>query len=328
MSGALMWVEVIDRHGDVAARYRFDDIARWPVRVGRAPDNDIVLDDPHVAPHHAVISMDRDGHLFIDDEGTLNGLVNEATRQRQARVACATHPLVRLGRTRLRVRDGREHVAPERALASEVGDAWTALAMTVVLGVVSALDLWLGYTGNTPTSHFVMPMMMLSLLILVWTSGWAIVSRIFAGQAWYTRHLVVALAATLLAVFWHELSEWLAYTLAWPALKERDIASLWVVAALACFGHLRIMAVRHLRLASALLVLALVAGIGMQWAAQHENRKWNGDPATLGPLKPPIAHLSPPVALPAFIDANQGMKAALDTARRKTPDDGDEEAAD
>lgn len=320
-----MWVEVLDRHGDVAARYRFDDIARWPVRVGRAPDNDIVLDDPHVAPHHAVISMDRDGHLFVDDEGTVNGLVNEATRQRQARVACSNHPMVRLGRTRLRVRDGREHVAPERPLQIEVGGAWTALAMTLVLGVASLLDLWLGYTGNTPTSHFVMPMMMLSLLILLWTSGWAIVSRIFAGQAWYTRHLVTALAATLLAIFWHELSEWLAYALAWPALKERDIASIWIIAAFACYGHLRIMAVRHMRLAVGLLGFAMVAGIGMQWASQHENRKWTGESAALGALKPPLFQLSPPASLPAFIDKTQDLKTALDLARKKTPDDDDSE---
>lgn len=328
MSGALMWVEVLDRHGDVAARYRFDDIARWPVRVGRSPDNDIVLDDPHVAPHHAVISMDRDGHLFIDDEGTLNGLVNEATRLRQARVACTTQPLVRLGRTRLRVRDGRETVAPERPLAREVGGAWLALGMTLALGIVSLLDLWLGYTGNTPTSHFVMPMMLLSLLILLWTSGWAIVSRIFAGQAWYARHLVTALAATLLAVFWHELSEWLAYAMAWPALRERDIVSVWLVGALACYGHLRIMAVRHMRLAGSLLALALVAGVGMQWASQHETRKWTGDSAALGPLKPPLVQLARATPLPAFLEANQAMKARLDAARKKTPDDGDDESAD
>lgn len=328
MSGALMWVEVLDRHGDIAARYRFDDIKRWPVRVGRAPDNDIVLDDPHVAPHHALISMDRDGHLYIDDEGTLNGLVNEATKQRQARVACATHPLVRLGRTRLRVRDGREAVAPERPLQNEVGSAWIALGLTLMLAVVSLLDLWLGYIGNTPTSHFVMPMMMLSLLILVWTSGWAIVSRIFAGQAWYSRHLVTALGATLLAVFWNECAEWLAYLLAWPALKERDIASLWVIVALACFGHLRIIAVRHLRLVGSLLALAVVAAVAMQWAAQHETRKWNGDAASLGPLKPPLVQASRGVDLPAFVGATRDMKAALDTARKKTPDDGDDESDD
>ncbi|MBL8518971.1 MAG: FHA domain-containing protein [Betaproteobacteria bacterium] len=328
MSGALMWVEVLDRHGEVAARHRFDDIARWPVRVGRAPDNDIVLDDPYVAPHHAVISMDRDGHLFIDDEGTLNGLVNESTRQRQARVACAIAPLVRVGRTRLRIRDGREPVAPERALPGEAGGAWVALGLTIALLAASLLDLWLGYTGNTPTSHFVMPMMLLAMLTLIWTSGWAVISRIFAGQAWYTRHLVTALAALLVAIFWHELAEWLAYTLAWPAFNERDIASLWVIAALACYGHLRIIAVRHLRQAVALLVVAAAAGIGMQWASQHEGRKWHGDSASLGKLKPPLFAVSRGVELPAFIDTDGGIKARLDAARKKTPDDGEDDSYD
>jgi hypothetical protein len=328
MSGAVMWVEVLDRHGDVAARHRFDDIARWPVRVGRSPDNDIVLDDPHVAPHHAVISMDRDGHLHIDDEGTVNGLVNETTRQRQARVSCATHSLVRLGRTRLRIRDGRETVAPELPLRTEVGGAWVALGLTVVLFTFSLIDLWLGYTGDTPTSHFVLPMMALSFLVLIWTSAWAIFSRIFAGQAWYARHLVVALAATLLAVMFNELQEWLSYAMAWPALQDRDIASLWIIAAIACYFHARIMAVRNMRLATGLIVASLAAVVGMQWATQHEGRKWVGQSATLGTLKPPVVQLSRPTPLPDFLSATQDMKARLDTARKKVPEDGGDDYED
>ena len=159
--GALMWVEVLDRHGEVAARHRFDDIARWPVRVGRAPDNDIVLDDPHVAPHHAQISMDRDGNLHIDDEGTLNGVINESTHQRQARIACTSQPLVRLGRTRLRIRDGREHVAPELALETGLGQGGLAAGLALMVLALGLLDLWLGYTGDTPAAHFLLPMLAL-----------------------------------------------------------------------------------------------------------------------------------------------------------------------
>ena len=47
--GAVMWIEVMSRHGDVAARSRIDSPE---ARIGRAFDNDIVVNDPHVAPHH------------------------------------------------------------------------------------------------------------------------------------------------------------------------------------------------------------------------------------------------------------------------------------
>ena len=43
-------LEAVDRDGMVRQAWR---IERWPVSIGRALDNEIVLSDPHVAPHHA-----------------------------------------------------------------------------------------------------------------------------------------------------------------------------------------------------------------------------------------------------------------------------------
>ncbi|HWH73714.1 MAG TPA: FHA domain-containing protein, partial [Methylibium sp.] len=46
----LAMVELLDRDGSVAHRI---PVRRWPVTIGRAIDCDVVLDDPHVAAHHA-----------------------------------------------------------------------------------------------------------------------------------------------------------------------------------------------------------------------------------------------------------------------------------
>ena len=45
----VMWIELIARDGGVALRQRID---AEEARIGRAFDNDLVVDDPHVAPHH------------------------------------------------------------------------------------------------------------------------------------------------------------------------------------------------------------------------------------------------------------------------------------
>jgi len=317
-----MWVEVLDHHGDVAARYRFDDIARWPVRVGRAPDNDIVLDDPHVAPHHAIIGMDRDGHLYAEDQDSLNGLINERSRQREARIDFSRHPMMRLGKTRIRVRDGREVVAAEKPLAGDGRAGRFALVLTLILFGFSMLDLWMSFTGDTATTHFVLPVMMVAMLVLLWTSAWALVSRIFAGQTWYTRHLVVALTIAVAALVFNELREWLSYALAWPALEEKDIVSFWIMLAVACYWHLRVMAVRAMRMATTLLVVALVSVVGLQWVTTTETRKWTGRQATLGTLKPPAFRLARPVATDDFLSGTNDIKSALDAARKKDPGQG------
>ena len=66
----MIWVEILSRHHDVVARYRCEDGAR----IGRAYDNDVVVDDPYVAPHHARIVRDEAGELFAEDLGSVNGL--------------------------------------------------------------------------------------------------------------------------------------------------------------------------------------------------------------------------------------------------------------
>ena len=53
-------VEVLrhGRGGEVRERLRLTDV---PVTIGRALDNALVLDDPHVDAHHARLVRDADG---------------------------------------------------------------------------------------------------------------------------------------------------------------------------------------------------------------------------------------------------------------------------
>src|SRR5262245_32167782 len=43
------------------------------IRIGRAPDNDVVLDYPSVSTNHARIVQDGAGRLVIEDLGSTNG---------------------------------------------------------------------------------------------------------------------------------------------------------------------------------------------------------------------------------------------------------------
>src|SRR5689334_4352524 len=109
----MIWIDVLSRHGEVASRTR---IAADEARVGRAFDNDVVLDDPHVAPHHVRIFRGEDGLLAAEDLGTLNGLYSEHGARNEARLALAADPGIRIGRTVIRVHDAARAVEPERLL--------------------------------------------------------------------------------------------------------------------------------------------------------------------------------------------------------------------
>ena len=54
----LALIETLDRDGQPRQILR---VSQWPVRIGRAIDCDLVLDDPHVAAHHATLDWREDG---------------------------------------------------------------------------------------------------------------------------------------------------------------------------------------------------------------------------------------------------------------------------
>lgn len=67
--------------------------------VGRAADNDIVLNDPFASAHHALILW-RDGRWWIEDLGSQNGTwLNDELVPRLA--ALAFGDLIRIGQTEL-----------------------------------------------------------------------------------------------------------------------------------------------------------------------------------------------------------------------------------
>jgi pSer/pThr/pTyr-binding forkhead associated (FHA) protein len=67
--------------------------------IGRKPDNDLVIDDPGVSGHHALI-FSEEGVFFIEDLGSTNGtFVNDAKIQKEKlkisdRVAVGAHVLI------------------------------------------------------------------------------------------------------------------------------------------------------------------------------------------------------------------------------------------
>ena len=67
----LALIELLGRDARVQ---RTQDVRAWPLTLGRALDNTVVLDDPHVAARHATLAPDADGRLLLQVGDTVNGL--------------------------------------------------------------------------------------------------------------------------------------------------------------------------------------------------------------------------------------------------------------
>ena len=102
------FVELMHRDGSVQTRCRVDGSE---LLIGRALDNDLVIDDPYCAAHHARLSIAPDGSATLRDLGTRNGIV-PARRQAgktAGNVAAAFEVLddapFRIGQSSIRIRN-------------------------------------------------------------------------------------------------------------------------------------------------------------------------------------------------------------------------------
>ncbi|MBI5506003.1 MAG: FHA domain-containing protein, partial [Deltaproteobacteria bacterium] len=307
----MIWVEILDRHRNLVARHRCEGDA---IRIGRGYDNDVIVDDPFVAANHLCVFRDEAGRLVAEDLGSAGGIYLEGGG-RQSRVIVDGERPLRIGRTLLHLRQADHPVAPERIVpATRSWPAAAALALAVV--ALETLSQWLSETTEFKVTGYVLPLGVLVTLTLVWTSGWTVLARIFAGHARFERHLTIALAALLGLSLFDEAVDAGAFAFSWRLLANYAYVGAWLITATACFFHLREIAPTRLRLEGAVVFALGAAAVAAQTLAQSEIRPWLARGSYLRELRPPFFRVVQPQDDAAFFAGAERLRPSLERARK------------
>jgi len=313
---AVMWIEVVSRDGHVHARER---IAAGEARIGRAFDNDVVIDDPHVAPHHLRVYRGEDGELVAEDLGSLNGLYAEHGDERVPRMSLAREPGLRIGRTVLRIHDAAHPVAAEKPLAPPRAHVRWALILAGSLLALTLLLSWLELTTEPSASRLVLPLLAVAVAVVMWGSLWALLSRIFSGQAHFAAMMRIAITGAIALTLWQQLCEWLSFGLAWRDVTDLQGLGGWALLVAVSYAHLKAIGPKHMGAAMGLVVALVATGAGLQYIGKSESRKTFGQRATLGELKPPAMRLVPLATSEDFFRGAAQVKQHVDEARTREP---------
>lgn len=172
----LAWVEVLDRHGDVASRHPID---AFPFKIGRAYSCDVVIDDQYVAPEHLEINPVEEGGYHINDMDSLNGMTTDAHRGKQSQANISPKNVVRIGHTQFRIRPADFTVAAEKRLPADSWmRRWTALLIAVPFLLLAYFNaLWAGYDRADSYNLLLRPMLIGPPMVLVWIVFWVFVRR-------------------------------------------------------------------------------------------------------------------------------------------------------
>ena len=324
---ALALIEVLDRDGQVRQSVT---VPQWPLRIGRALDNDLVLSDPHVAAHHLSIDAGGESGLALTAADTVNGVLIGGKRvshgEQVALVDAGDALELSVGHTRLRLRLPGHTLAPELALAPTVSLKRRAAPIAIVALVLLAGVLFGTYLGNDPdTFARAAGSTLLSVFVgaAVWCGVWAMLSKIFTRHAYFGWHLRVFLFAALALMLFSAVPPLLAFAFSWPWVTDFAFVAEIAVAAGAFYFHLlAVEPARHRILKWAALTCALV-GIGLTLWFNVQRSDLFGDELYMNHLFPPALRVAKPIPTDAFINGLAPLKASLDK-KAKEPGRGDE----
>ena len=323
-SAVLAVVEVLDREsldghdGHDAPVRQTHVVTAWPLRIGRALDNDLVLADPHVAPHHLQVAVAEGGvRLVVGDtrNGVQLGALHLTAGERRELPDGGAAIELTLGRTTLRLRlPGHalpaelplEPAAPVRRHAAQMATA--AVALMAGLQVSTWLDNdpdgWLRAAATTA--------LVATATAALWSGVWALLSKTFTRRSRFGWHLRVFLYASCALMVVGLLPNLFAFMFSLPVLADFGFVGSYAVAGIAFYFHLLAVEPARPRLMRGVALAGFCAALALTLWQNQQRTDHYGDDLYLSRLFPPALRLAKPVGTDRFLEGVSALQPALD----------------
>jgi hypothetical protein len=320
----LALIDWLDRDGQPRQRVR---VTSWPVRIGRAIDCDVVLDDPHVAPHHAEL-VEREDGVHVVPGPSVNGVrLGRASIVAGSAALLPPSGLIQVGATTLRVRLASEALAPEQPLADVHRNgrrrAVTLIALAVIAALWTAFDQWVSSAPGGSGTQIAGLYLAAPFGLGVWCCLWALASKLFQRHFAFWPHLAVALFWPLLAVLVEALADQVAFALSLPSVAKTGhvIAVLCVVMLL--WRHLGIVLPQRRRAFAIVLGALVLVGGGLDIAERSRHQQPLVGGLYLGTISLPGLRVAKTLSADAFVRSAAPLEKTLSRWSKVPGDDGD-----
>lgn len=322
-------VEQLHRDGSVLARWR---VHGPRFTMGRALDNDLVLDDAHAAPHHAELQVQNERSAVLHDLGSVNGISHQGGKP-LADIRIAGPQTLRVGASLLRVRSAAWALAPELPLDKSRPWLWALLTLGAAL-LHGVWELWLTDRQADSPQYLYGGAGLLGLLGL-WSAAYALYGRLATGVDRFFSHLLIACCGYLGIAAIENALPALAFALGWLWPMQVQNYAIGLALALTVRSHLRLADPRHWRSMRWALALVTLVGISVPLAQQWITSRELTPIHTMDHLGHPAMRLAPAQPIGGFLDEVERLQTQADSARelparadQDAPEDGDTDSDD
>jgi len=334
----LALLEAVDRDGLVRQAWRID---RWPVSIGRALDNTVVLSDPHVAPHHATLELvdgieDRPAQIVVSAGETKNGV--GVGKERIAGGSTTSIADVgrdvelHIGRAQLRLRLPGHSLAAEQPMTPVVVSErrWlpTFGLAIAVLAVVLA-NTWI----DTDPDGLARAAGAIVLTTIaggaIWCGLWALLSKTFTRQSHFGWHVRVFVIASLVTLALAALPPLVAFAFSWPWVTDFSFIAVYATIAGAIYFHLLAVEPARERLMRGVAATGFAVGVALTLWFNVQRTGRPGEELYMNHLFPPQLRLAKAKPVESLVESLTPMQAILDRkAKEQSGGDNDVRGGD
>lgn len=322
----LALIECFERDGRAG---RTVDVHAWPLTLGRALSNHVVLDDAYVAARHARIEPGSDGRLLLTVLDTANGVAVDGRRHD----AGTTSPLpeagatLQLGHTRLRLRLPGETLAPERPLpaAAAVATPWLLGLALLALGLAK---LGLGLDPGADLTDWLPVVVGLPLAVAGWCGLWALLSKVFQHRFDFSGHLRIALPWMLAIQLADAVLPQLAAALSWPWLWRLSAPAQVLLLALWLREHMAHVLPAYRRTVTAAVAVVTLAGGAISLSFIHGATDSYSRAPYMSTLPLPATRLAGTVPPAVLVDEMAELAEPLAQRAKQAREEDEEDSAE
>jgi hypothetical protein len=285
---------IIEQFGRAGAQSVFHRVTSLPLRIGRAPDNDIILADPYISPRHLTIEESDCGWIAADCNSA-NGVFTGKSARITAPVELQSGDYVQIGRTVLRFLSTAHEVPPalpfkqrRSGIARFLFPALAILSFLLTFVMIAA-DRFFDTVTETKLASICAEALPFLFFPLLWAGLWALAGFIVKRRGDFSMQLIAASWAFTLFFLLAALAEWIDYRTSSIQISELiRYAGMGLLSILLLFANLRL-ATGIADFRRAIIALAVGGGIIAVIAVSNLAQKDENDitPEYSSTLKPP-----------------------------------------
>ena len=178
---------VVEVKGSEGTSPRFERLSKPVIRIGRAPDNDVIIDDPYTDAHHVSLDVSDPASWQATDLGSENGTF-KSHQLVSSTTVCSGDELL-IGRTRLRIFDLQHQVKPALSLRNlehllfGVNSTGSVVLLVAVIALYPCMTLYFNSSGGNfkPDTYLVAALTYVAIA-LVFAAAWSLLARLLRGE--------------------------------------------------------------------------------------------------------------------------------------------------